>query len=141
MGWITNIPFVRKIGIHRNPAGNLELPFDGSVHNHIQTVHAGAQFALAETASGACLLSLFPELAAEVLPILKDAQVRYRSTTTRDITAYPSVADKDVQKFLKHYRRKGRGMMPIKVAVKDSADSLVCECLFNWFIQKRDQTG
>jgi thioesterase domain-containing protein len=136
---VTAIPFVKKTGIRRNKEGNLELACNSSVHNHIQTVHAGAQFTLAETASGAHLLSLFPELANEVLPVLKDAQIRYRNPTRRKVTAHPAVADDAVATFLRNYNRRGRALITIKVAVRDEDDLLICECAFNWFVQRLDQ--
>ena len=133
---VTDIPFVKKIGIRETGENNLELPCDDSVRNHINTVHAGAQFALAETASGAHLLALFPELEAEVLPILKDSRIRYRNTTSRAITAYPSVPDGAAEIFLKRYRRKGRALLTIHVVVRDDTGLLICESSFNWFIKR-----
>jgi acyl-coenzyme A thioesterase PaaI-like protein len=59
---VTKIPFVEKVGIVRQPDGGLGLPFNESVHNHLQTIHASAQFTLAETASGEVLQVLFPEI-------------------------------------------------------------------------------
>lgn len=138
---ICDIPFVKKIGILLSRDGTLQLPFDHSVYNHIQTVHAGAQFVLAETASGAHLLSLFPELEAEVLPVLKDSRIRYRNTTSLNITAYPRVTDAAVEKFLKYFNRKGRALIQIEVVVRDDAGVLVCEGVFNWFVQKLDKQG
>lgn len=138
---IPDIPFVKKIGILLSAEGTLELPFDDSVYNHIQTVHAGAQFVLAETASGGHLLSLFPELEAEGLPILKDSRIRYRNTSRRNISAYPRVADRAVERFLKHFDRKGRGLIQIEVDVRDDAGVLVCEGVFNWFVQRVVKPG
>lgn len=133
---VTDIPFVKKIGIRETGESTLELPCDDSLHNHIRTVHAGAQFALAETASGAHLLALFPELETEVLPVLKDSRIRYRNTTSRAITAYSSVPDGAVEKFLNHYRRKGRALITIHVVVRDDTGLLICESSFNWFVQR-----
>ena len=52
---VTKIPFVKKAGVIKSTKGVLELPFDETVQNHLQTIHASAQFALAETASGEIL--------------------------------------------------------------------------------------
>jgi hypothetical protein len=58
---VLKIPFVSKLGITRAPEGAHHLPFDESVQHHLQTVYAGIQFALAETATGyhqSCSLSI-----------------------------------------------------------------------------------
>ena len=49
---ITEIPFARTIGLKKSDSEVLELPFDDSLHNHLQTIAASAQYSLAELASG-----------------------------------------------------------------------------------------
>ena len=66
---VAKIPFVEKVGVKRNTQGYLELSYDEGVLNHLQTIHASAQFTLAETASGELLQTRFPELVGRVLPI------------------------------------------------------------------------
>ena len=48
---VTEIPFVKLIGIEQEK-NNLSLRFDSKILNHIKTIHASAQFTLAETQSG-----------------------------------------------------------------------------------------
>ena len=52
---VTKIPFVEKVGVIKSTQGVLELSFNKTVQNHLPTIHASAQFALAETASGEIL--------------------------------------------------------------------------------------
>ena len=73
---LTEIPFVKEVGIQKSADGNLGLQFSERVFNHLQTIHASAQFALAETASGEALLALFPDLVDKVIPVLRDSQIR-----------------------------------------------------------------
>jgi acyl-coenzyme A thioesterase PaaI-like protein len=68
---VTEIPFVEKVGITRSTKGLLELPFNETIQNHLQTIHASAQFALAETASGEILQTIFPELVGKVAPAIQ----------------------------------------------------------------------
>ncbi len=58
---ITEVPFVKRIGIQKAADGELELPFSSDVQNHLQTICAGAQYTLAESSSAELLQSLFPE--------------------------------------------------------------------------------
>ncbi|MDD2830510.1 MAG: DUF4442 domain-containing protein [Sulfuricurvum sp.] len=66
---ILKIPFVEKVGIEQDEKG-LKLIFRSDNLNHIATVHASAQFTLAETASGEALQRLFPDLVGKVIPSL-----------------------------------------------------------------------
>jgi len=43
------IPFAKHIGIEKKEEGTLKLEAMEVVQNHIQTIHASAQFTLAET--------------------------------------------------------------------------------------------
>jgi acyl-coenzyme A thioesterase PaaI-like protein len=44
----TDIAFVKLTGI-KQEEDNLSLEFNDNIQNHINTIHAGAQFTLAET--------------------------------------------------------------------------------------------
>jgi len=133
---VMKIPFVESVGIARDADGILTLPFDGHVHNHLQTVHAAAQFALAETASGDALLSLFPDLVSEVVPLLRDSQIKYKSPATTAITAYPMVSDEAVSHFLDRLERKGRASITMDVVLRDDNEVVTCRGSFNWYVQR-----
>jgi acyl-coenzyme A thioesterase PaaI-like protein len=83
---VTKIPFVEKVGIIRATEGELELPFTETIQNHLQTIHASAQFALAETASGEILATSFPELVGKVIPVLKDSQMKFKKPANTTIS-------------------------------------------------------
>ena len=54
----TDLALNQLLGMREAPAGAahlLELPFTPALHNHLGTMHAAAQFALAEAASAECL--------------------------------------------------------------------------------------
>ncbi len=103
--------------------------------NHIETIHASAQFTLAETQSGLHLQSLFPELEGNVVPLLRDAQIKYKKPAQEKIFAFSLVDDEAVETFKSQFEKKGRGSLPIEVAIKDINDVLTCHATFTWFIQ------
>ena len=90
---VTEIPFVKKVGITQSLNGELELPFTDETHNHLETMHASAQFTLAETASGEYLQTLFPDLVGKVIPVLRDASIKFKKPAVKTIIAYPSISD------------------------------------------------
>lgn len=133
---VTQIPFAVTTGISKTANGELQLHYTDSVLNHLQTIHASAQFTLAETASGELLLNLFPELADRVIPILRDACIKYKKPATKNIIAYPSIHQDNADKFKQQFNNKGRGSITVNVTLKDSDDTLVCSAEFNWFVQE-----
>jgi len=131
---VTNIPFVNHIRIE-NLDNTLSLNFENHLLNHINTIHASAQFTLAETQSGLHLQSLFPELEGKVVPVLRDAQIKYKKPALEKIIAYSSVDDEAIMKFKSQFEKKGRGSIQIEVQIKDINDVLTCHATFTWFIQ------
>lgn len=131
-----DIPFVRQVGIVRNADGRLELPSSAAVHNHLGTVHASAQAALAETASGDLLGRAFPELVDKVVPVLRAARTRYRKPATGTLTAYPSLAEAARADLLDQLARKGRALVSVEVALRDPAGEITCQAAFDWFVAR-----
>ncbi len=132
---LTEIPFVKEIGIQKLADGNLGLPFSERVLNHLQTIHAAAQFALAETASGEMLQILFPDLVGKVVPVIRDSQMKFRKPASKSIVAYPTVPDESVAKFNEQFSKKGRASISVTVEVRDAENTITSTGIFNWFIQ------
>lgn len=130
----TDIPFVSHIGI-KDEHNVLSLDFKDDVLNHIKTIHASAQFTLAETQSGLHLQKLFPQLEGKVVPVLRDAQVKYKKPAMEKIIAIASSNEEAVEKFKAQFDKKGRGSLQIDVEVKDINSVLTCQATFTWFVQ------
>jgi hypothetical protein len=58
---ITEVPFVKRVGIQKAADGELERPFSPGVQNHLQAICAGAQYTLAESSSAELLQSVIRE--------------------------------------------------------------------------------
>lgn len=129
------IPFVKKVGITKNN-NYLELAFTSDTQNHLETMHASAQFTLAETASGEFLQTLFPELAGKVIPVLRDASVKFKKPAIKKIIAYPSITNEAKEKFNTQFLNKGRASIAVDVDIKDSEGTITCTTSYNWFVQK-----
>ena len=136
---VTEIPFVEKVGVTRSTKGLLELPFNETIQNHLQTIHAGAQFALAETASGEILQTIFPELVGKVVPVLRDSQIKFKKPATKTISAQPTVSDETISQFREQFKRKGRSSISVNVEIKDSENVVTCVSIFKWFVQSIEQ--
>lgn len=132
---VIKIPFAETIGITRNSDEILELPFSHAVQNHLQTIHAAAQFTLAETASGEILQKLFPELVNKVIPVIRSSSAKYKKPAQKTITAFPSVTDEAVAKFKEQFQKKNRALITVNVDIKDDDGTTTTTAEFNWFIQ------
>lgn len=133
---VTQIPFVKHIGIERKEEGTLKLEPNQTVQNHIQTIHASAQFTLAETQSGLYLLTLFPEYVGEVIPLLRSSSVKYKSPATSALVAHVTVCDEVKGRFISYFERKGKGSIVVNIELKDEEGNIAMIDEFNWFVKR-----
>ncbi len=133
---VTEIPFVNHIGIERKEEGTLKLEPTAVVQNHIQTIHASAQFTLAETQSGLYLQESFFELKEKVVAVLRASTVKYKNPATTTLYAQATIDEELKQKFLAQFKRKGRGSIKVEVSLEDKESLLILQGIFVWFVQK-----
>lgn len=133
---VTSIPFAETVGIKRSDDGRLMLPCVRSVHNHLETIHASAQFALAETASADALQFLFPELVGKVLALLRESKVKFRSPAVSELYAFASISEQSAVKFKKQLEQKGRALIEVEVKLSDADGAITSAGLFNWLLQE-----
>ncbi|SFV61793.1 hypothetical protein MNB_SM-4-54 [hydrothermal vent metagenome] len=129
----TDIAFVKLVGIEQNE-NELSLAYKKDVQNHINTIHASAQFTLAETQSGLHLQNLFPDLEGKVIPLLRESNMKYKKPALKNITAFAEVKEEDKAKFIEQFARKGRASLSVYVEVKDSDGICTAQGIFGWFI-------
>lgn len=111
------------------------MPRADQTLNHVGTAHAGAQFVLAETASGKCLQAAFPGLYGVTLPVLRRAEVKYRGPAMTDLSAQATIAPEDKQRFKKEFDERGRSMILVKVRLMDTEGKETFRGDYEWFVQ------
>ena len=131
----TDIPFAELVGVKQSDDA-LSLEFEKKISNHLQTIHAGAQYTLAETASGLYLQELFPELVGKVVPILRESNIKYKKPASTSIKALAKIDDAKKEKFREMFAKKGRALLEVSVEVVDADSSIVANASFVWFVQK-----
>ncbi len=131
---VTQIPFVKHIGIEKNEEGTVKLKPTVRVENHIETIHAAAQFALAETQSGLYLQTLFPEYRGKVMPLLRESSVKYKKPATSTLTASAYVEEGVKEKFLIAFEAKGRAIITVYVELRDENEVVTMRGEFTWFV-------
>ena len=129
------IPFVKHVGIEKD--GELKLKVKEELTNHIQTIHASAQFTLAETASAECLMEAFPQYEREVIPMLRSSTVKYKSPATSTLRAKATLTKEAKEKFMRQFERRGQGVIVVDVELFDEASLVTMEGEFVWFVARK----
>ena len=131
----TDIEFVKLVGIKQSE-NSVSLAYKKDVLNHIESIHASAQFTLAETQSGLHLQELFPELVGRVIPLLRESRIKYKKPALKSIAAFAKCSDANITKFKEQFSKKSRATLSVSVEVKDSEGVLTSFSEFIWFVQK-----
>lgn len=114
----------------------LELPGAPLVRNHLKTVHAAAQFSLAEAASAECLQRHYGAALGEVFAVVRAVEVKYRKPATGDLLAYGRPDDFTREHLLTEIAARGRSKAVILIDLKDRAGTLTFHGQFEWFISR-----
>ncbi len=94
-GMLRAVPFARTLGVEfvevrAHGAGaqvTVKLPDAEANHNHVGGPHAGALFALGETAAGAVVLATFNDQLARAVPLAVRAEIGYQKLAMGEVTA------------------------------------------------------
>ena len=135
----TDLAYNQALGLRDAPAGAehlLELPFTPLLHNHLGTMHAAAQFSLAEAASAECLQRRFGAAAGQVFAVVRGVEVKYRRPATGDLLAYGRPDDATSENLLGELAGHGRTNAVILIDLKDRAGTLTFHGKFEWFISR-----
>jgi len=136
---VTDLAFNQRLGLVAAPAGAahlLELPLTPALHNHLGTMHAAAQFALAEAASAECLQRRFGAAVGEVFAVVRGVEVKYRKPATGDLLAHAMPDAATEAGLVAELESRGRCSAVILVDLKDRTGTLTFHGKFDWFISR-----
>ena len=134
---IESIPFNELLGIrHAAPPFLLELAKSSQLTNHLGTVHASVQLALAEATSGQILISYFGETVDQVFAVVRRLEAKFKSPLHGRILSRSSVAHEALAAFAESLALKGRSSVSIPVEILDESESLGLVATVEWFAQQ-----
>lgn len=139
----TDLALSQALGLRAAPPGAahlLELPLADVTRNHVGTMHAAAQFALAEAASAACLQREFPALAGQVFAVVRGAQVKYRGAATGTLFAFAQPDAFTRTHLVDDLATRTRTTAAVVVELKDAEGKLAFAGTFEWFIARATPT-
>jgi hypothetical protein len=135
---ILSIPFHRYLNIKK--ATGKEFIFETEEKpeylNHVGTIHACYQLALAEATSGEFLLNEFSELQSVVIPVVRKTEAKYHRPSNGNLYSKAAFESTDKNAALLELDGKNRTLVKVKVEVFDSQNSKTLTVIFDWFISK-----
>ena len=134
---ILNIPFHRLLHIGKDQISDEYLfcmEERPELLNHLGTIHACAQLALAEASAGEYLVQQFNELKGKVVPVIRKTEVKYALPANGSLFSKVSFISGTREEYLEEYEKRGRFLIPTKVEVYNSENKRTLTAVFNWFI-------
>ena len=137
---VTELPFNSFLGIRAAVEKDriLTLPSGGQYLNHLGTVHASAQIALAEAASGEFLLRSLgaPD---DLVPVVRRLESKFRKPANGSISASISTPHETIEQTLRELKTKGRSILPVDVQLHDESGAHTLSARVEWFITRMAQ--
>lgn len=134
---VTKLPFNHFIGLKRSHKSEYLLMLDNrsEYRNHLDTVHASAQFALAEATSGHFLLNDFSAL-NDIVPVVRKVDIKYKKSASGVVFSKAKLIDAERNEILNSINQKGRALIKVEVSLFDEVDALIMQSTFEWFVTK-----
>lgn len=134
---VTELPFNRFLGLQPAVASHclLQLPASGQYLNHLGTVHASAQLALAEASSGEFLLRALGPTAG-VIPVVRRLEAKFRKPANGTLTSTVTTPPETLEALRTDLAAKGRALISVTVELHDESGAHTLSATVEWFITK-----
>jgi Putative thioesterase (yiiD_Cterm) len=139
---ITTLPFNQIMGIKKTKNGSpylLELNPVEAHMNHLGTVHAVSQLALAEASSAEYLLRSFKDDSQHADAVVRTVQAKFRRPLKGRGSSRARIADGALRKLSENLAAKGMGIVDVNVDIVDDQEAIAMFAKIRWFIRRRDR--
>jgi acyl-coenzyme A thioesterase PaaI-like protein len=135
---VLNLPFNKILLIKQSDAPDTILMLEDHerYQNHLGTVHASAQYALAEASSGEILERNFGDWNGAYFPVVRRVEVKYKNPAKGRLFSKGFIDADSVVKAKKEFSEKGRTLVDVVVKIVDEGGNITLESTFTWFIAK-----
>ncbi len=141
-GLISAVPFARTVGIEiadvrvdgDDISATATLPDEERLHNHVAGPHAGALFALGETASGAVVMAAFGAHLSLGTPLAVRADIAYRKLAVGPVQAVARLG-RPVREVLAELAAGERPEFPVTIEVTRADGAVTTEMTVVWTIR------
>jgi acyl-coenzyme A thioesterase PaaI-like protein len=141
-GMLHAVPFARTLGVEfldvaadgDGVRAIVALPDSQAFHNHVGGPHAGAMFALGETASGAVVMAAFGTTLDRAVPLAVRADIAYRKLAMGEVRATARL-DRAVDEVLAELDSGVRPEFPVRVEVATVDGTITAEMTVVWTLR------
>lgn len=113
----------------------LEMPESPLLLNHLGSIHAGAQFALAEACSGAFLQRHLDDGQNQILAVLRMSDVKFRNPAHGCLRASAQFGDESAASLSKQLAARGRKLAAVLVELSDAQGVVTMTGRYHWFLR------
>jgi len=141
---VTDLAINRTLGMQLAPADQghiIEMPESPLHLNHVGTVHASVQFALAEAGSGEFLLRHLGEAQSQVLAVLRTSDVKFRKPAHGTLRATARLADGVSDSLTTELASRGRALASVLVEIADAQGVVTMTGQYDWFLQRQNNAA
>ncbi|HEX2751066.1 MAG TPA: DUF4442 domain-containing protein [Verrucomicrobiales bacterium] len=132
---VISLPFNRLLGLQMAPDSGqlLRLPAGEQYLNHLGTVHASAQLALAEASSGEFLLRELGQVAG-IVPVVRRLESKFRKPARGAIISTASTPPEAMDELRAGLAAKGRALVSVSVELHDESGTHTLSAIVEWFL-------
>jgi acyl-coenzyme A thioesterase PaaI-like protein len=135
---VLDLPFNKLLIIKKSDVPDTILMLENRVEyqNHLGTVHASAQYALAEATSGEIVERNFGDWQGAYFPVVRKAEVKYKNLAKGKLFSTGFIDTDRAIQATKELSEKGRTLVNVVVKIVDEGRKITFEGTFTWFISK-----
>ncbi|MFG3257686.1 DUF4442 domain-containing protein [Streptomyces sp. NPDC048172] len=133
-----SVPMVRTLNLEFTEAtaerAVVVMPDQGEFHNHVGGPHAGAMFTLAESASGAIVMTAFGDQLSRAVPLAVRAEIGYKKLAMGPVTATAELG-RPVADVVAELDAGERPEFPVHVAISREDGAVTGEMTIVWTLR------
>ncbi|GAA2067899.1 DUF4442 domain-containing protein [Streptomyces albiaxialis] len=133
-----SVPMVRTLNLEFTEAtaerAVVVMPDQGAFHNHVGGPHAGAMFTLAESASGAIVMTAFGDQLSRAVPLAVRAEIGYKKLAMGPVTATAELG-RPVADVVAELDAGERPEFPVHVAISREDGAVTGEMTIVWTLR------
>jgi|LauGreDrversion4_1035100.scaffolds.fasta_scaffold01100_4 acyl-coenzyme A thioesterase PaaI-like protein len=134
---LLQLPFNHLIGVKAADKAPylLMLPSLNHYQNHLQSVHAGALFTLAEGTAAQFLLNTFTDI-QNIIPVVRKAEVKFSKQAIGAIYGKAQLHQCTEEEIRIGLNQKGRISFSVLASIHNQDHTQVFAGMFEWFVSK-----
>ena len=135
-----SVPFVATVGYRvtevEGDRVTVTLPDQHDLHNHIGTAHAAVAYGAAETATGGVLLNAIGGRMGQLVPVLKNAEIRYTAPAFGVVSAV-AIPRREPAEAIAACLDEGRSLLEVDCTIYSEDGSENAESVFTWYLKRQ----